>query len=84
MKTVVMGMMIVLSLTSGAFAADAEKVNNTICPVSGEKVGEMGDVVEHVYKNKVYHLCCSMCIEEFDKDPEKYSKIAEEQAGQSQ
>ncbi|MBI4309425.1 MAG: YHS domain-containing protein [Candidatus Omnitrophica bacterium] len=31
------------------------------------------------YKGKVYNLCCSMCGVDFNKDPEKYSKIAEEE-----
>ena len=58
-------------------------VGNTVCPVSGQKVGEMGDVVEVEYDGKVYNLCCSMCKKDFLKNPEKYSKIAEEQAAQT-
>ena len=56
------------------------EVGNKICPVSGEEIGKSGMAPHQVvYKGKVYHLCCSMCEEEFNKDPEKYSKIAEDE-----
>jgi YHS domain-containing protein len=58
-------------------------VGNKICPVSGAPVAGgsgMGDQPVTVeYNGKVYHLCCPMCIEEFKKNPEKYSKIAEDE-----
>jgi len=60
--------------------AQLVKVGNTVCPVSGNKVGEMGPAVPYEYNGKIYNLCCSMCIKDFKADPEKYSKIAEEQA----
>jgi len=57
----------------------AVEVGNQICPVSGNKVGEMGEIVKYEYKGKIYNLCCPACIKDFKKDPEKYSKIAEEE-----
>jgi YHS domain-containing protein len=60
------------------------EVGNKICPVSGEKVGTMGDAHKMEYKGKVYNLCCPMCVEEFNKDPEKYVKIAEEEVAATQ
>lgn len=53
------------------------EVGNKICPVSGQKVGEMGDIVQVEYNGKMYNLCCSMCAKDFKKNPEKYSAIAE-------
>ena len=47
---------------------------------SGEKVGEMGEIVKYEHKGKIYNFCCEACIKDFKKDPEKYSKIAEEEA----
>ncbi len=47
-------------------------VNNTICPVTGEKV-DMKDRVTAEYKGKVYNLCCPACIKDFNAEPEKYS-----------
>ena len=62
------------------------EVGNKICPVSGEKIpapGEKGDMgteaVKYEYNGKIYNLCCSMCIKDFKKNPEKYSKIAEDE-----
>lgn len=53
--------------------------NNTICPVTGNAV-DMKNPVTVEYKGKIYNLCCPMCPATFNSDPEKYSKIAEEQA----
>jgi len=60
--------------------AQAIEVGNKICPVSGDKVGEMGEVIKYEHNGKMYNLCCKTCIKDFKKDPEKYSKIAEEEA----
>ena len=60
------------------------EVGNKICPVSGQKVGEMGEVVKYEYNGKVYNLCCKMCAKDFKKDPEKYSKTAEEEVKQQE
>ena len=56
-------------------------IGNKICPVSGNKVddGKMGEAVLFVYNGKIYNLCCSMCVKDFKKDPEKYSKVAEDE-----
>jgi len=61
-------------------SAQVVEVGNTICPVSHNKVGEMGPPIKITYNGKVYNLCCPMCIKTFKGDPEKYSKIAEAQA----
>lgn len=56
-------------------------VGNKICPVGGEEVGSGGMTPYQVtHKGKVYNLCCVSCLEEFNKDPDKYTKIAEEEA----
>jgi len=45
------------------------------CPVSGEKLGEMGKPYVFTYKNQEVKLCCKSCKKEFDKDPAKYMKL---------
>lgn len=78
---------LILVVCSACYAQGADKntsgakvkVNNTICPVSGDKVN-MKNPVAVEYKGEIYNLCCSMCIPEFNKDPEKYSAIAKKQA----
>ena len=53
--------------------ANAVDLKNTICPVSGDKVGE--SKLFAVYEGKVYHFCCSDCPKDFAKDPAKYAKL---------
>jgi len=60
-------------------ADKAVNVGNKICPVSGEKIGEMGPAVTYEYKGKIYNFCCKACPEEFKKDPEKYIKKVNEE-----
>jgi hypothetical protein len=47
----------------------------TTCPVSGEKLGEMGKPYIFTYKDQEVKLCCNGCKKDFDKDPEKYMKL---------
>jgi YHS domain-containing protein len=42
------------------------------CPVSGEKLGEMGTPVSIDYQGKKVSFCCDSCIAKFQKDPSKY------------
>jgi hypothetical protein len=46
----------------------------TTCPVSGEKLGEMGKPNVFVYQGQEVKLCCSGCKKDFDKTPEKFMK----------
>ena len=61
-------------------AVQPVEVGNKYCPVSGNKVGEMGPPVKIEYNGKVYNLCCPGCVSSFKNDPKKYSKIAEDEA----
>jgi YHS domain-containing protein len=42
-----------------------------VCPISGEKLGSMGDPKEIIYKNRLVRLCCNGCLKKFRKDPSK-------------
>ncbi len=43
------------------------------CVVSGEKLGgDMGEPINHVYKNRLIRFCCKGCVKEFAKDPGKF------------
>jgi YHS domain-containing protein len=46
----------------------------TTCPVSGDKLGEMGKPYVFVYQGQEVKLCCPDCKKDFDKDPAKYLK----------
>ncbi len=52
-------------------AGKAVDAGNKICPVSGEKIEE-GTKATYEYNGKIYNFCCTSCIEEFKKEPEKY------------
>lgn len=81
MKLFVLTFGIFLSCAMNVFAQSAGlNVGNKVCPVSGDAIGSMGEggTVEH--NGKMYHLCCDMCSKDFKAAPEKYSKIAEDEA----
>lgn len=52
------------------------EVGNKICPVSGEEIKE-GEVYKFEHEGKIYNFCCSMCVKDFKKDPQKYIDILE-------
>ncbi len=45
-----------------------------ICPVMNLKIAVREDTPVIDYKNKSYFFCCSSCVDEFKKDPDKYAK----------
>lgn len=58
--------------------AEAVNIGNKICPVTGEKIDPQNKAT-YEYEGKIINFCCPACIEEFNKDPQKYLKILEEQ-----
>ena len=50
-------------------------VKNTKCVVMGDDLGDSKQTVS--YKGKSYHICCSDCVKDFNKEPEKYVKALE-------
>jgi YHS domain-containing protein len=44
------------------------------CPVSGDKLGEMGKPFLMEYKDQEVKLCGKDCKKDFDKDPAKFMK----------
>jgi|SRR6516165_4509426 hypothetical protein len=63
--------------TAPAAATDSKAKPDLLptCPVSGDKLGEMGKPFVFVYKDQEVKLCCKNCKKKFDKDPEKYMAI---------
>ena len=69
--------------TAAVEQAEPVEVGNKICPISHEEVGKNGmEPYKMTYNGKVYSLCCGMCVKDFNKDPEKYSKMMDEEAAQ--
>ena len=70
---------VLVSLGSASFAADAKAKKQTdkpyplsVCLVSDEKLGEMGDPHVIKYKGREIKFCCESCEKEFRDDPQKY------------
>jgi len=60
--------------TNSAAATPPKPDKLTTCPVSGDKLGEMGKPYVFVYQGQEVKLCCSGCKKDFEKDPAKYLK----------
>jgi YHS domain-containing protein len=58
-------------------ATDAKQAINTVCPVSGDKVGSVGKPVYAEYHGKKIAFCCKDCVKKFHKNPDKYGALAE-------
>jgi hypothetical protein len=41
------------------------------CPVTGQKLGSMGDPVDHVHGNRLVRLCCAGCENKVAQDPQQ-------------
>jgi YHS domain-containing protein len=41
----------------------------TVCVVSDEPLGEMGETVNVVYNNRLVRFCCKGCVEDFKEEP---------------
>lgn len=48
------------------------------CPVSGEKIGEMGKPIKVTHDGTDVYLCCKSCVKDFNKDPGKYTKVVKD------
>jgi len=70
MKTVFTILLVTLSCV--AFAAEPNASPAAVCPVSGEKIGDMGPGYSFAYEGKTVVLCCKHCKKDFDKDPARY------------
>lgn len=47
------------------------------CPVSGERLGEMGDPVLYYHEGRELRFCCEGCVGTFEADPAKYLKAVD-------
>jgi hypothetical protein len=84
MKTFVLAGILIVSLISGAWAADdkaaakAKPYPLKTCVVLDEKLGgDMGDPYVFTYQGREVKLCCKGCLDDFNKAPAKYVKKIE-------
>lgn len=66
--------------TNAAASTPSKPDKLTTCPVSGEKLDEMGKPYVFTYQGQEVKLCCSGCKKDFDKDPAKYLKKIQDAA----
>lgn len=45
----------------------------TVCPVSGEALGSMGEPIVVAHEGKEVKLCCKSCLKDFNADPATYT-----------
>ena len=55
----------------------------TTCPVSGDKLTDMGKPLDYIYKqagqpDRLVRFCCADCPPKFDKEPAKYLKMIDD------
>jgi YHS domain-containing protein len=66
-----------VAVTASSRAEDAPAAKPDLlktCPVSGEKLGEMGAPKTFVYQGQEVKLCCAGCQKDFEKDPATFIK----------
>lgn len=66
------------SSDAGAKERAAEPYTLSTCPVSGEKLGSMGDPVALTVEGRKVKLCCKGCVSKIEKDPVKYLALVDE------
>ncbi len=65
-----------LALTTSCATAtgsgDVIPYTSSICIVTDNKLGSMGDPVVKVYGNQEVKFCCRPCVKEFEEDKERF------------
>jgi YHS domain-containing protein len=64
------------SASAAPSAQASQEAVNTVCPVSGDKVGDIGKPVYAQYQGKTIAFCCKDCLKKFNKNPDKYGPLA--------
>ena len=61
-----------------AVAAPNEPFTLATCPVSGKKLGSMGEPIVLEANGSDVKLCCKGCVKRFEADTDKYMKVVHE------
>ena len=64
------------SASAAPSAENSQKAANTVCPISGDKVGDVRKPVYAQYKGQTIAFCCKHCLKKFNKNPDKYGPLA--------
>jgi len=52
--------------------AQLERYPTQLCIVSGEPLGSMGDIIEHLEAGRLVRMCCEGCVKGFQKKSARY------------
>lgn len=75
MKFCAVAIVAIFAFAGAGFAEDGiqgDVYTLDTCPVSGEKLGGMGDPAKVNYEGRDVSLCCAGCIKKFEAEPQKY------------
>lgn len=59
----------IAKLDEAVIAQQIEHYPLSVCPISGEPLGSMGDAIKVVYQGRLVKLCCQMCVPNFESNP---------------
>jgi YHS domain-containing protein len=72
------------TLDQAVVTAQKPKYASTMCFVSEEKLGGMGEPVDYVVGNRLLRMCCDGCEKQIKKDPLKYLAMLDKASSQDQ
>lgn len=55
---------------------ELNQTTQQLCPVTGAKLGSMGEPVAVVIGGQTVYVCCTGCVEKVEQDPEKYLRTS--------
>ncbi len=67
-----LGLAFAVTFLAGTQSASADSYPLDTCPVSGEKLGSMGEPIVKEYDGREIRFCCAGCPKKFEADPATY------------
>ncbi len=58
------------TLDAAVVAAQLKDYPADVCPISGQKLGSMGDPYNYVFAGRLVRFCCAGCIGQFNENPQ--------------
>ncbi len=60
---------VLAALDKAVIAEQLADYPSDTCPISGEKLGSMGEPIDYVVANRLVRFCCTGCVSAFYKNP---------------
>jgi len=64
----------IAKIDAAVIAAQRPTYPLEVCPVSGQKLGAMGDPIDYVHGTRLVRMCCKGCVAPFEGDPAPFMK----------